>query len=233
MIQHAFAALNSALLESLWIAALASLTWGVLSILLSPCHLSSIPLLVGFITSQRVNSAKRTLSVSLTFSLGILLTIAALGMMTALLGRLMGDVGIVGNVLVVGVFFVVGLYLMDVIPLPWSGMQIPSARSSGLPAAFSLGLVFGIGLGPCTFAFMAPVLAVVFQTATTNVAVALTLLSAFAIGHCAVIVTVGMLTQRIQQYLNWSERSRTIVWVKRVCGALVILGGVHSLWRLF
>ena len=232
MIQETFSALNEALLQSFWVAMLASVTWGILSILLSPCHLASIPLLIGFISSQQVASVKRTFVLSLTFAFGILLTIAAIGLVTAVLGRLMGDVGTVGGYLVAGIFLVVGLYLMGVINLPWSGMQLSSGRRSGVAAALVLGLLFGIGLGPCTFAFMAPVLGVVFQTATTNFAAAVTLLLAFAAGHCAVIVAAGMLANRIQRYLDWSDRSKVTLWIKRVCGVLVILGGFYMIWKV-
>lgn len=233
MIQETFVALSEAMLQTFWVALLASATWGILSILLSPCHLASIPLLIGFITSQKVTSAKRTFFLSLTFAFGILLTIAAIGLITAGLGRLMGDVGAAGNYLVAAVFFAVGLYLMDIIKLPWGGFQISSGRSSGLAAALILGLLFGIGLGPCTFAFMAPVLGVVFQTATTSFVGAVSLLFAFAFGHCAVIVVAGMLANRIQHYLNWSEKSGVARWIKRTCGFLVVLGGVYTIWKTF
>lgn len=232
MIQQTFSALNEALLQSFWVAMLASVSWGILSILLSPCHLASIPLLIGFISSQQVASVKRTFVLALTFAFGILLTIAAIGLVTAALGRLMGDVGTVGSYLVAGIFFVVGLYLMGVINLPWGGLQLSSGRKSGIAAALILGLLFGIGLGPCTFAFMAPVLGVVFQTATTNFAGAVTLLFAFALGHCAVIVTAGMLANRIQRYLDWSDKSKVTLWIKRVCGLLVILAGLYMIWNV-
>ena len=52
MIEGIFNTLYEAMMGAAWIAVLASVGWGVLSILLSPCHLSSIPLIVGFISSQ-------------------------------------------------------------------------------------------------------------------------------------------------------------------------------------
>lgn len=80
-------------------------------------------------------------------------------------------------------------------------------------AALILGLLFGITLGPCTFAYMAPVLGIVFQTAQTSFASASMLLLAFGIGHCSVIVGAGTLSKKVQQYLNWSEELKTILWV--------------------
>jgi cytochrome c-type biogenesis protein len=233
MIESLFTHLSSALQSGLWIAAAAALTWGFLSILLSPCHLAGIPLLIGFITSQENPTRRRVFFLAGTFALGILVTIAVIGLITALLGRLLGDVGLIGNVLVAAIFFLIGLHLMDLLPLPWNGLQLSTQRYSGLLAALVLGLLFGIGLGPCTFAFMAPVLGVVFQTATTNLSASILLLAAFAIGHCAVIVAAGVLANRIGEYLNWSQRSGIAVWTKRVCGFLVVLGGIYMIWKMF
>jgi cytochrome c-type biogenesis protein len=233
MIEALLTSLSNALSQSSWLATVAALTWGFLSILLSPCHLASIPLLIGFITSQESPTRQRVFNLSAMFALGILVTIAAIGLITAMLGRLLGDVGMIGSILVAGIFFFIGLYLMDLMPVSWNGMQLSTQRFTGLLAALVLGLLFGIGLGPCTFAFMAPVLGVVFQTATTNVGASVTLLAAFALGHCAVIVVAGVLANRIGEYLNWSQKTGIAIWIKRVCGFLVVLGGVYLVWKLF
>jgi cytochrome c-type biogenesis protein len=227
MIESLFTSLNTALYDNFWIAMLASFGWGILSILLSPCHLSSIPLIVGYLNSQGIVSLSRTFTVSFVFAVGILITIALIGMITASLGRLMGDVGAIGNYLVAGIFFIIGLYLLGVIPLPWDEGTIRHTKYKGLLSALILGLLFGIALGPCTFAYMAPVLGVVFQTAQINFSAASFLLLSFGVGHCAVIVGAGMLTQKVQHYLDWTEHSNAIVWIKKVCGVLVILGGIY------
>ena len=36
------------------LAAFASFVWGVMSIVISPCHLSTIPLIIGFLQSKNV-----------------------------------------------------------------------------------------------------------------------------------------------------------------------------------
>ena len=77
---------------------------------------------------------------------------------------------------------------------------------------------------------MAPVLGVVFQTAATNIVLSVGLLLAFAFGHCSVIIGAGTLTKWVQKYLNWSDKSKITLYIKRVCGALVILGGVYMIF---
>ena len=229
MFENLLTTLYKALTESVGLAILASYVWGVLSILLSPCHLSSIPLIVGYIISKGKVSVKRTFYISLMFSVGILLTIALIGIITASLGRLMGDVGVVGNYFVAVIFFVVGLYLLDILKIDWNTFGIKKTKSKGILAAFILGLLFGIALGPCTFAYMAPVLGIVFKTAQTNYLLAMIYLLAFGLGHCTVIVAAGSFTGKVQKYLNWSSESKIILWIKRISGILVILGGIYLL----
>jgi cytochrome c-type biogenesis protein len=208
----------------------AAFVWGILSILLSPCHLTSIPLIVGFIDEQGRISTRRAFVISTLFAVGILITIAAIGTITAAAGRMMGDVGRYGNYFVAAIFVVVGLHLLDVIPTPWSGPGQVGIKRKGMPAAFILGLVFGIALGPCTFAYMAPMLGVTFKLAATNLLYGILLLFVYGVGHCSVIVLAGTSTGLVQKYLNWNEKSKGSVIVKRVCGVLVLLGGVYLIY---
>jgi cytochrome c-type biogenesis protein len=233
MIDFLFNYLSEALYSGFGFALFASFGWGVMSILLSPCHLSSIPLIIGYINSRGNISIKKTFYISLVFSIGILITIAAIGLITASMGRLMGDVGKFGSYLVALIFFITGLYLLDAIKLPWDRIALKGTSKKGLRGALILGLLFGIGLGPCTFAFMAPVLGIVFETAKTNFYSAALLLSAFGTGHCIIIVAAGTLTKKLQLYLDWTENSKVILWIKKVCGVLVILGGIYLIYNNF
>ena len=143
---------------------------------------------------------------------------------------MMGDVGMWGNFIVAGVFFVVGLYLMDVINLPWGGIVPRTSFARGWKGALLLGLIFGIGLGPCTFAYMAPMLGITFRLADTNLPYGILLLLAYGLGHCSVIVAAGTSTEIVQRYLNWNEKSKGTLIIKKVCGVLVILGGLYLLF---
>jgi len=229
-VQQLFTNLTHAVEANAALAIGAALLWGILSILLSPCHLASIPLIVAFLNGQGRISLPRAFALSSLFAFGILLTIAALGALTAAAGRIMGDLGPYANYFVAAVFFLVGLNLLDVIPAPWSGPAQPNMKRRGLLAALALGLIFGIALGPCTFAFMAPVLAVALRTAASNWPYALALLLAYAVGHCAVIALAGASAQLVQRYLNWAEHSRAAVILRRCCGLLVLAVGVYLIY---
>ncbi len=230
MIQWLFENLSHAVEGNAFVALSAALAWGILSILLSPCHLASIPLIVGYIDKQGQMSTRRAFLISTLFAVGILITIAAIGAITGAAGRMLGDVGRYGNYFVAAIFFLVGLHLLDVIGMPFSGPGQVGMKRKGLLAAFILGLVFGVALGPCTFAFMAPMLGVTFKLASTNLSYGVLLLLAYGVGHCSVIIVAGTSTGLVQRYMNWNETSKATVLIKRTCGVLVLLGGLYLIY---
>jgi cytochrome c-type biogenesis protein len=225
-----FTTLTHAIEATPAIAVTAAFVWGILSILLSPCHLASIPLIVGFIGQQGRMPARKAFVISTVFAVGILVTIGAIGAATAAVGRMMGDVGQYGNYFVAVIFFIFGLVLLDIIPMPFSGRAPTGMKSKGMLAALILGLAFGIAIGPCTFAFMAPVLGVTFRVASTSLAYGIGLLLAYGLGHCSVIVLAGTCTELVQRYMNWNEKSRGAVILKKICGVLILLGGVYLIY---
>ena len=98
-------------------------------------------------------------------------------------------------------------------------------------AAFLLGLIFGIALGPCTFAYMAPMLAISFKIAATHAIYAMALLLAYGTGHCSIIILAGTFTEVLQNYLNWSEKYRGALILKKTCAMLVLFGGLYLIYK--
>lgn len=226
--EHIFIWLSQSLNSTTGVALCASFGWGVLSIILSPCHLSSIPIVVGYINGQGHITKNLAFLLSFFFSLGILFTIAVIGLITGLMGQVLGDIGNIGKYLIPLLFLFIGLYLLDIIHVSFlDTFNHPKFKRKGIIAASSIGLFFGIAVGPCTFAFMAPILGLTFGLASKNLFYAISLLLFYAIGHCSVIVLAGTFTSMVQKYLNWNERSRGPMILKKLCGILVILGGLY------
>lgn len=225
-----FSSMSGAFERAPLIALSAAFIWGILSILMSPCHLASIPLIVGIIDQQEERSPRRALLISVLFATGILVTIVIIGFATAAAGRILGDLGKYANYFVATIFFVVGLSLMGVIPLGWNKPEHTGEKRKGLFAAFMLGLIFGIALGPCSFAFMAPMLGIAFKLGAEQPIYAGSLLLMYGLGHCGIIALAGVSAGWVQKYRDWNIESRSAFRLKKVCGLLVILGGLYLIY---
>lgn len=215
-----------------WLALAAAFAWGVLSVALSPCHLSSVPLVVAYMSGgDELPSGRRALWVSSTFALGILGSIALIGVVTAAAGRMLGDVGRFGNWLLAGVFFAVGLNLLGLLPMPSLGANPAQVRRRGAAGSMLLGLLFGAALGPCTFAFMAPLLAIALRASGTGAAgYGVLLVALYGLGHALAIAVAGTSLQSVSRWLSWKAGARAAAAVKAVAGGAVILGGGYFVW---
>jgi cytochrome c-type biogenesis protein len=205
----------------------AAILWGLMSVFLSPCHLGSIPLIVGFINDGEKPSRGRAFRLSLLFALGLLATLAVMGIVAALLGTIFGMVGLIPRIAVAVFLILCGLWLMDVPPLSriaFSTKAAPGRR--GASGALVLGLVYGVILGPCSFAFLAPMIGIVFSAGVGDLGFGIGLMSAFAFGHCASIVAAGTFGEAVRVFLARWGSGIAATWFKRACGAAVVAAGV-------
>lgn len=227
-----FNSLYAALYGSIPIALLASFLWGVASVALSPCHLSSIPLVVSLLVGKQKLSGMRLFTLSTLFSVGVLCSIAVIGLVTAWMGRMLGDLGSNAN-LVFGIALCLGgVLLLDVIPMgsiPFMAKLKP--EGSKVLTVFTVGFLFGLALGPCAFAFMAPVLSLAFSMGANNLPLAFGLMLMYGVGHCLLIVVAGTSLGLVQKVLNWNEGSRGLSVFKRICAALVIAAGIYLILK--
>ena len=212
------------------VAVFGAFLWGLASILLSPCHLSSIPLIIGFINGKKNETVKKVFLQSLFFGLGILVTIVIIGVITGMMGKMLGDTGIWGYIFLTVFFILFGLILLDIVKMPdFDSPNLARFTKKGFLTSFLIGLIFGIGLGPCTFAFMAPMLGFVFQASANSMSYGILLVVAFAIGHIGVIVFAGTFVEWVEKYMKWSSGSKKTQILKKICGIIVIIAGLYNI----
>jgi len=230
MIETFFTWLNHLTEQGHGPAFLGAFLWGIGSIVLSPCHLASIPLVVAYVNRGHVLNTKRAFGLSCLFSFGIFLSILGIGLITACFSRMLGDIGPWGKYIVAAVFLIFGLVLLEVISLPWSGANMANNPKTGAWGAVVLGLIFGAAVGPCTFAYMAPILAIVFKQAGANFLYSAMLILLYSIGNCGVIVLAGTVGARLQKFLNWDQKTHITARIRKACGVILILVGLYLLW---
>ncbi len=213
---------------SIALALAGAFLWGVASILLSPCHLASIPLVVGYVVRQNNADARKGILLSVVFSLGVFAVLALMGGVTAASGRMMGDIGKPLSVVLAVLFIIVGLFITGLFPFLDFGRSMSSVRvTAGYRGSFTLGVIFGAGLGPCAFAFMVPVLSVAFAQGASNPAFSAGLVLMYALGHCLLIALAGVSAGAVGRILSYNEKSATLKYLRIISGLLVAAAGVY------
>ena len=183
MLESVFVTVNEWISGGTAIAALGCFLWGMISVVFSPCHLASIPLIVAYVGGQQQLLKPREAGFySVAFSSGLFITIAFVGIICALLGRMLGDVGNYWQILIGLVLVWVALGMLGVEKCSMSGSLLYRLNFRGLLGAFGLGLAYGILSGSCTFGFIAPILAII--TIQKQIATGILFILLFAIGHC-------------------------------------------------
>ncbi len=211
-----------------WLALVAVYVGGLLTAL-NPCVLAMVPLMIGFVGgSKEVVGFKKALLFSFLFILGLSLTFAALGIIAALAGKLMGNIGAYWKYIIAGICFLMGLHLLDVFSLNMPSVEGFKPTRKGLVGAFILGLLFGVVSTPCA----APILIVLLTYIAakgSSLAYGATLLLIYAFGHCTLILVTGTsvgMAKRIIQSKGLNKANRIL---KTASGILIILVGFYFL----
>ena len=218
---------NEWMAGGLAIAYVGAFLWGMVSVLFSPCHLASIPLIVAYVGGQEsAVQPRKAVWYAGAFTLGLFITIAIVGIVCALLGRMMGDVGSWWQVLVGAVLIWVALGMLGVQACSMSNALLYRLKlNRGIAGAFGLGLAYGVLSGSCTFGFIAPILAIV--TVPQKVVTGSLMMLLFALGHCLPIVVAGSSTALVRRLTESSAWQGAGAWFRRGAGVVIGLMGVY------
>jgi cytochrome c-type biogenesis protein len=216
------------------VAAAGCFLWGMVSVALSPCHMASIPLIVGYVAGQEQGvRAKSAATYALAFTVGLFITIALVGIACSLLGRMLGDVGAWWTIPVGAILIWVALDMLGVEACSLSGGRglMARLRVRGTGGAFLLGLSYGVLSGSCTFGFIAPILAII--TVQQKIATGVLFIVLFGIGHCIPIAVAGSSTALVRRLLENSRFQSAGNRFRRTAGVAIAGLGVYFIIRPF
>jgi len=232
MLETLFLIVNNWMVSGSYIAAVGCFVWGMISVLFSPCHLTSIPLIVAYVGGQQKAVKPKDAGIySAVFTFGLFITIAVIGIICALLGRMLGDVGNFWQMLVGAVLIWVALGMLGVEKCSLSGSLLYRLKFSGLFGAFALGLGYGILSGSCTFGFIAPILAMI--TVQQKIATGILFILLFAVGHCLPIVVAGSFTAAVRRLIENRTWQGAGVYFRKGAGVVIGLLGVYFILNPF
>ena len=232
MFDQLFLTVNSWMMAGTTLAALGCFLWGMISVVFSPCHLASIPLIVSYVAGQeKALKANHAAHYAVAFTVGLFITIALVGIICSLLGRMLGEVGPYWTILVGAILIWVSLSMLGVPGCSMSGGALSRIKMKGLLGAFILGLAYGVLSGSCTFGFIAPILAII--TIQQKIMTGLLFIILFGIGHCVPIAIAGSSTATVRRLLESSSFYEGGLWFRKCAGAGIGLLGLYFIVRPF
>ena len=232
MLDSFFLTVNEWMVGGSLLAAAGCFLWGMISVLFSPCHLASIPLIVAYVGGQQKALVPRQAAgYAVAFSTGLFITIAVIGTICALLGRMLGDIGSYWQILIGAVLIWVALGMLGVEKCSMSGSLLYRLNFKGLSGALALGLGYGILSGSCTFGFIAPILAII--TVQQEVATGILFILLFAVGHCLPIAVAGSSTAVVRKLVENSTWQGAGGWFRKAAGTVICLLGVYFILNPF
>ncbi|MGD9733926.1 MAG: cytochrome c biogenesis CcdA family protein [Desulfamplus sp.] len=226
MLDSLFITINQWMSGGIAIAAIGCFLWGMVSVMLSPCHLASIPLIIAYVGGQdKAVNPKQAGVYAGAFTIGLFITIALVGIICAMLGRMLGDVGNWWQLLIGGILIWVSLGMLGVEKCSMSGSLLYRLKIKGIFGAFVLGLAYGVLSGSCTFGFIAPILAII--TVQEKIAAGIILIILFAVGHCLPIVAAGSSTAAVRKLMENNTWQGAGTWFRKGAGVMICLLGLY------
>jgi len=222
MLNESTLAINEWMSHGGGLAFAGSFLWGMVSVLLSPCHMASIPLLIAYVAGQKIIPPPRLAArFAVLFAFGLFLTIMVVGLICTLAGRMLGDIGPWWQAAVGVVLLWVAWTLFRPPQCTATGNVLTRFQIQGGQGAFILGLAYGFLSGVCTFGFIAPILGMI--TMQKEIVAGVSMLVFFGVGHCLPLVVCGMFSARTMGLLH-SHAGQKMVATMRRLAAVVIAG---------
>lgn len=216
--------------ESFWLAPLLAFIAGVLTSF-TPCSLSGIPLVIGYVGGSGQRNTKRAFWLSLTFAAGSAVTFTAMGMIASMAGKLIG-VSASWWYLLLGVLMVLmalqtwGIY--EIIP---SSYLLSKNTRRGFAGAFIAGVLGGIFSSPCSTPVLIALLAIVAGKGSMVWGILLLLI--YSVGHGVLAVVAGTSVGFVHKISGSERYGRLSGILKVLMGGIILLIGFYMFYLGF
>ena len=230
MIDAALELLGNTIRDNLWAGPGLAFLAGILTAL-TPCSLSTVPLIIGYVGSTSGSNTRKAFRLSLTFAGGMAITFTVLGTFAALLGRLLNAAGgwwygILGALMVLMALQTWGFVTL----IPQSGLMAQHPKR-GYAGAVLAGMLGGLFASPCATPVLVVLLALVAEQGRVITGVLLLLM--YAAGHGLFLVGIGTFTGFTRR-LSGSGRYGTFSEIFRwASGGLILLLGLYMFYLAF
>ena len=220
MIEQWLETLSELITKSYWIApALAALAGMLTSI--TPCALSSVPLVIGYVGGVGNDDPWRSFRLSLTFALGMAITYTALGVIASLLGTLIGAADGWWYIALGILMVLMALQILEIYNFIPSTYLTDRNTRTGYVGALLAGVLGGFFSLPCSTPVLVVLLGIVARSG--NVAWGVLLLLLYSIGHNVLVLIAGTSVGFVNKVTSSDRYGLFSKILKYVMGGAVLL----------
>lgn len=197
---------------------------------ISPCSLSMLPLIIGYIGGYSDEKPLKTLLQMIVFVIGSGIVFSIIGAICALTGKMF-----IGNpyfaLIVASIVMIMGLKILGFLEfdLPPIIKEIPKNEfNNDFLYPLILGAVFALIGTPCSTPILASIMA--FASISAKISSAVIMLFLFSIGQGLILILAGFITSKIKTSEKFYQLSEKIM---NFSGILLILVSLYIFYKIF
>lgn len=216
--------------NNMWLAPVLALIAGVLTSF-TPCSLSSVPLIIGYVGGVGEKDTKKAFKYTLIFSVGTAITFVSLGIIATSAGKLMGTSSKLWYILLGVLMVLMSLQTFGIINIIPSANLITKSKKKGFIGAFLAGILGGIFSSPCSTPVLIALLAIVADK--SNMVWGIVLMLLYSIGHSALVILAGTSVGFVQKLNNNEKYNKASTVLKIIMGTAILIIGLYMFWLAF
>lgn len=197
----------------------------------TPCSLSSIPLIVGYVGGNKNTDTKKALKLSITFAVGMAVTFTVLGTLASILGKLMQGAGFWWYIILGILMVLMALQTWEIYDFIPSTYLTSKNNKRGYIGAFLAGILGGIFSSPCSTPVLIVLLAIVASEASILWGIFLLLL--YSLGHSILVIVAGTSIGLVKVITSNDKYGLISKYLKIIIGFIILLIALYMFYLGF
>lgn len=219
--------LSEIIKNNFWIAPIISLIAGVLTSF-TPCSLSSVPLVIGYVGGTDSKEPQKAFKLSLIFVLGSAVTFTSLGVIATMFGKMLRLAGDWWYLVLSGLLILMVLQLWEIINVIPQNNILTKNKKRGFVGAFIAGILAGLFASPCSTPVLIVLLAIV--SAKGSLIYGILLLLLYSIGHSILVILAGTSIGFVKKTKQSTRYEKINNAIKIVLGILILVLALYMFY---
>ena len=229
MIDEVLNILSVQINQNFWLAPILVLLAGIVTSL-TPCSLSSIPLIIGYV-GGRTENTKKGFKLSVVFAVGGAISFTILGIIASIAGNLIGRSSSIWYIILGILMLLMALQTWELIEIIPSTYLVSKNKKKGYVGALIAGILSGIFSSPCATPVLIVILAVV--AGNGNILWGILLLLIYSVGHGTLAIVAGTSIGFVKKIVSNNKFGIWSKVIKIITGILILIIGLYMLYLGF